>query len=338
MSFSLWAGPKSQYLTEDKKNSVLKDERKAVREYMLWEVYRCSMTVVSNSCYALTSGHCLEYFLDINKHVEHQTIPDGDDTHLVMVDSKKLKGLKLPIEVNKKKMDAKFVAMGTGLGPTIRIDDLHAFTPTSEGEQPAPLQDYKEFNKYIKETHYGPLGDWALIKLPEQNCSCLPTGKETPNGNVMMTGYPDNDIHTIETKKINPDIETPISVAEGVVCVPDKSNRIAQINKLPTLNRIFSKVLHSAEIGVREKVLKQTAEDFKEELIFHSARSGNGASGGALVNSRHELVGINQGGTNFDKETDPFSIAVSVDYIKKEAQKKMSPEEFKEAFTCDPKK
>ena len=153
-----------------------------------------------------------------------------------------------------------------------------------------------------------------------------------------MTGYPDNDIHTIEAKKISPDIETPMSVAEGIVCVPDKSNQIAQINKLPALNQIFTKLFNSAEIKSREKVLRQTAEDFKEELIFHSARSGNGASGGALVNSHHELVGINQGGTDFDKETDPFSIAVSVEYIKKEAQKHLSPEEFKEAFTCDPKK
>lgn len=338
MTISLWAGPLSQYLPDEKKDSVIKDERKAVREYFLWEVYRCTLTVISNSCYALTSGHCLEYYLSLNKHTDELKIDDSDQSILVMIDSKKLKGLNLPLTLNKKPEQAKFVAMGTGLGPAIRLSYTPPVAPDHEGTSTAPIYDYKEFNKFIKNSNYGPLADWALIKLPEQNCSCLPTGNETPNGNVIMTGYPNNDIHTIEAKKRFPDDETPISVAEGIICVPDKTNKRADINKLPAIRRIIAKAMHTAEISYQEKMLKETAETFKDQLIFHNAISGNGASGGALVNSRHELVGINQGGTDFSKETDPFSIAVSIEHIKKEIQKRVSPEEFKEAFSCDPKK
>ena len=125
------------------------------------------------------------------------------------------------------------------------------------------------------------------------------------------------------------------SISTGNSCEIRFENLRRQIENLSTFKKFLVAMLYSRSHAELENQTKIYHEIYKNEVIIHNARSGPGASGGGLFNSDGDLIGINMRGSNFEKDPDPVSAALSIKYIKDELKKKLPADVFAEAFQCN---
>lgn len=301
------------YLTElppELQTDFFKNARSSVQEYQLYDnkkdlETKCSLTVVSNTCYALTSAHCLINFLDSKKLINWAKV---DARYTVgRVAQNQIRNLELPFI----QQSVRLVAIGDGNFENIPSTDL------IEHEN---LVSDKDIAEFVKTNHFGYLADFALLKLPGDNCTCVKTADFEPGTNVVVVGFAGENYPRIGNT-VAPFGESAISI--GQQCEPQMTQFI-------------------------EQKRKDLYENLKNEFIFHNARSKGGTSGGALLNPNSELIGINtfsQAGLSgyilnlikFDSPLDDINAALSTKFIKEKLKETLPPEIFEEAFKCEPK-
>ena len=243
--------------------------------------------------------------------------------------------IKGPLKLTVTAHEVKLVSIGDGVAAGSPPLDLYEPRTTGEQQENFRRLGPKEFNEYRKKNRFGELADYALVKLPETNCSCARIGSADPTGKLMMVGFPSDDRLKNQVLDANPDVAPYSSVSFGERCELTDDGYRRWYSQLTFLQKISSEGFTPGQNAVFQKNKRLYHEAFSGDLIFHNARSGGGASGGGLFNQQDEFVGLNIMAQNFDVSNDPFSAALSTKYIQDELRKKLPAEIYAEAFKCD---
>lgn len=357
---------------EELRSEKFESSRAAVRNYGSRGGF-CSYVVTSKSCHALTAAHCISDALIAGKHMnwvnqnesgskklgwlnkkpseiqflltEFSLLPAKDGKDAIVENGKsseidpaevkkkmdwfrsrseKIKG---PLVQELKENKVQLLAMGQGIFPGGGLDVSAGF------DQPLDDNELENFYTYMRDTKTEIMADYAMIKLPGENCTCVRTGKPKDNNKVVVVGYPGESQFSIADGGI-PGTSRKASFSIGYRCAPSMQNTKSIVAQQAPLYRFMYNIFGSAFINKKELIRKTVSKVFKDEIIAHTAFSTGGVSGGALFNDDMELIGINTMGDYATTSPDFYSMALSIDYIQREVKSQLSEQEYSSAFDC----
>lgn len=246
------------------------------------------------------------------------------------------------IEYSIEDVKASVVAVGRGFANrTIGLSDFEiaARSSTDSNSLNGVMSDYDSFYKYTRDSRTLELADFALLKLPEDNCSCVKAGQLNEGDSVAVAGFSRDAKGTAAVDRLLPDIDyghqtTTVPYAYGEQCkvLGDQGELVTR-----NLNLIGKVVVYSA-IGWH---LRQGDESYKamfkhlnDRVIVTDAKAAPGASGGAMLNgSNGHLVGITT--LNLAHMSGMKTSGLRIQEIKDQLRQLVHESVYNDAFNCD---
>jgi hypothetical protein len=310
---------------------------KAVHGYTL-EGAGCTLVQVSNSGYALTNRHCLADYLRDHASFSRSRfeLPTGEKIFSENYDQEKLRTLggvleqKTQLEFLQESIDAK---AKEEFNPSEAIPFKIIVVP--DGSLSAEILDVELF-KFYRERNLGTISDFALIKLETANRSCVKIGNQKPGSPIYSVGFPGYAKRVSDGTTVTLNAPT---ISLGFDCFADDRTFDGQMANLKELKKFFDDLQFKTNIDK----IKQIERELSDVLISHSSHLDRGNSGSGLFNDNGDLIGINVGIFNLYKTGNPAKdyapgayMAIKIDKIQKDLKKYLTPEEYAEAFRCEP--
>lgn len=333
----------------------------------------CSYVITSKSCHALTAAHCISNALTAGKHMnwvsqnemgtkklgwlnkkpseiqfqlsEYSLLPSSDGKDAILKNGQPLLSdpaivrkeldwfrnrytqIKGPLTQEYKDNKVQLLAMGSGIFSSGGLDTNAGF------EKPIDDNELENFYTYMRDTKTEIMADYAMIKLPGENCTCVRAGKPKDNNKVVVVGYPGESQFSIIDGGI-PGTSRKASFSTGYRCAPSMQNTRSILASQKPLVQFLFNIFNGALINKKELIRKTVDRVFKSQIISHTAFSSPGVSGGGLLNDDMELIGINTMGEVNDSSPDFNSTALSIEYIQQELKTQLSEQEYSSAFDC----
>lgn len=272
----------------------------------------CTLQFVSNHGHALTARHC--FLAEIRTQDDFMIKANIEGTSVYKFDSNKMKAHKFGISITTfpevpKEQGVSPVAVRSYQYENSKEDFIQAkVVAVGEISYNDPTISHNSF-KTLKKIDGGYFSDFILLKFPVQSNFCVETDTPNHGESIFTVSFPNRHIKNIADRR---------SVTRGQIT-----------GKIEKGSDTSSSLLEG---------INQLAKEAEGKILFHSALTGPGASGGGVYNNSGKLIGINLAGIlnrSTEKEYLPGSYnALSIIQIKSLLKKSLSDSEISEAFDC----
>jgi len=244
------------------------------------------------------------------------------------------------VEVSVDRRPAKILAMGQGFASCdVFPADLESVRRGSSKDQAfrgGAMSDPDSHFKFVSESRTLGLADFALLKLPDESCSCVKTGSLADNENVVVAGFshdavapgasrPDAIVGRLDGESV------PYAYGEQCYVFGSSTEILAR-----NLN-FFEKFAVYATVGSHfqqvDDIYRSMMKHLKSRLIVTTARAAPGSSGGAMLNSSGQLAGIITSGVMH--ASGKKAAGIRIDELKDQLKAMIGEEALGAAFQCD---
>lgn len=241
------------------------------------------------------------------------------------------------VEISVENKKAQVIAIGNGFAN--RVPELKDFErPPSPDELGVGgvLSDPDTYYKFIRESRGHDLADHALLKLSEENCTCVKSGDLADSEDVVVAGFSGEAVRMSEL--LNPTQ----SVVHGASNVPyaygDQCYSFGSSAEILTKNLGFlgKVIVHTAagwQLQQSDETFRSMMKHLKDKIIVTNARAAPGASGGAMLNSKGELAGITT--LVMQHASGQKTAGVRVSEIKDQLKASVNESTLNAAFNCE---
>ncbi len=243
------------------------------------------------------------------------------------------------IEISLMSPTAKVIAIGRGFSNrTISIKDFEQPASDRRGDESAGgvMSDSDTFYKFVRESRALDLADYALLKLPEENCKCATAGELNENENVVVAGFSHDAVAT--APMVAASLTSELSAANvpfsyGTQCYALGSQVELFTRDLNLLGKIIVHTSVGWQLRQTDTMYRSMITNLKDQIIVTNARAAPGASGGAMFNSTGQLVGITT--MTMQHASGQKSYGIRLSEIKDQLRKTVGEQVFSDAFRCD---
>ncbi len=243
------------------------------------------------------------------------------------------------IEISIESKSATLLGLGRGFSNrTVGITDFEhpAHGQEMGSSQSGVMSDPDSYNKFVRESRGLDLADFALLKLPEENCTCVKSGDLTDDEDVIVAGFSHDAVAQSKLLRASGKVEygssvVPYSYGDQCYALGSQGEELTK-----NLN-LLGKVIVYAAVGYRlhqsDEMYRAMLKHLKDRIIVTNARAAPGASGGAMLNSKGQLVGITT--LVMQHVSGQKTSGIRITEIKDQLKSLVDEKVLSDAFQCD---
>ena len=241
------------------------------------------------------------------------------------------------VEISVENKKAQVIAIGNGF-PN-RVPEYRDFERPRNSDEfgvGGVMSDWDTYYKFIRESRGLDLADHALLKLPEENCTCVKSGDLADSEDVVVAGFSGDAVKMSEL--LNPTASvmfgaSNVPYAYGDQCYSFGSSAELLTKNLGFLGKVIVYTAAGWHLQLTDDMFRNMMKHLKDKIIITNARAAPGASGGAMLNSRGELAGITI--RVLQHASGQKTAGVRVSEIKDQLKASVSESTLSEAFNCE---
>ncbi len=241
------------------------------------------------------------------------------------------------VEISVENKKAQVIAIGNGFANrALELKDFERPLSADELGVGGVMSDPDTYYKFIRESRGLDLADHALLKLSEENCTCVKSGDLADSEDVVVAGF------SSDAERMPGLLNPTQSVVYGASSVPyaygDQCYSFGSSTELLTKNLGFlGKVIVYTAAGWQlqqsDDMYRNMMKHLKDKIIVTNARAAPGASGGAMLSSKGELAGITT--LVMQHASGQKTAGVRVSEIKDQLKASVHESIFSDAFNCE---
>lgn len=241
------------------------------------------------------------------------------------------------VEISIESKRVKVIAIGRGFGnrPLFANDFEPPANHDADGVSDV-TSDSNSFYKFMRKSRNLDLADHALLKLPEENCSCVETGELSDSEHVIVAGFSGDAVEILSQQEPFTSIEygrSGVPYSYGDQCFSFGSQAEILTKNLGLLRKVILYTTFGWELQQADEMYRNRMKHLKDKIIVTNARAAPGASGGAMLNSSNgQLVGITS--TILLHASGQKALGVRVSEIKDQYKTSLAESTLNEAFNC----
>ena len=241
------------------------------------------------------------------------------------------------VEVSIDTKRAKVVAIGHGFAN--RALSMRDFEPTNNHElvgNGGVMSDSDSYYKFVRESRGLDLADHALLKLSEENCTCVKTGELSESEDVIVAGFSSDAVQMSKLVKPPSSVEyggSSVPYSYGDQCYSFGSQAEIFTRNLGFLGKVIVYTAAGWQLQQNDEMNRNMMKHLRDKIIVTNARAAPGASGGAMLNSKGQLVGVTT--LVMQHASGQKSLGVRISEIKDQLRATVQESMLTDAFSCD---
>lgn len=241
------------------------------------------------------------------------------------------------VEISVENKKAQVIAIGNGFAN-------RALAPKDFDRPPNPddprvggvMSDPDTYYRFVRDSRALDLADHALLKLSEENCTCVKSGELADSEDVVVVGFSGDALQ--KSTLLNPTQSvvygaSNVPYAYGDQCYSFGSSAELLTRNLGILGKVVVYTLAGLQHQQSDDIFRSRIKYLKDKIVITNARAAQGASGGAMLNSKGELAGITT--QVIPHASGQKTAGVRVSEIKDQMKATLNDTTLNDAFNCD---
>jgi hypothetical protein len=201
-------------------------------------------------------------------------------------------GVEISIETKR----AKVVAVGHGFANrALSAKDFEPPINQDAAGVGGVMNDPDSYYKFMRESRSLDLADHAVLKLAEENCTCVKTGELSDSEDVIVAGFSGDAVQMSKLLNLKTSVDyggSGVPYSYGDQCYSFGSQAEIFSKNLGLLGKVIVYTGAGWALHQTDEMYRNMMKHLKDKIIVTNARAAPGASGGAMLNSKGQLVGI----------------------------------------------